>query len=204
MNSSRLLAMTLGALLLTACSFRAPQYDAARGLVRALLDREPPQLAADPESAWVYRLNGFEAVFYAFEDEQGLGFVSEEGARLRFDGFDLGRGSRLPNAVRGFTVRKEPDGRRIHDVDGFARYEMVCGAPLATEAGWETRCDYASPADGLPRRIVHRLQTNEAGLARRIELTLVPGAEPLVLERLQDLMDEASFRSLSARVVPEG
>lgn len=200
--SPRWLVFALAPALLTACTFRAPQYDTVRGLVGALASRDEPLLMAEPESAWVYRLNGLEALFYAFEDEQGFGFVSASGAILRFDGFDLVSGVRLPNAVRAFTVSKEPGGRRVHDIDGFARYEMDCAAPPLEGLIRETVCEYVSPVDGLPRRVVHRLETDESGLARRMQLTLVPDADPLVMERLRDRVDEATFEALSGRIAP--
>ena len=182
------------------CVFSAPQYDAARASLAALFPGDLLQYPYDPQGAWVYQLNGLEAIVFPDGGASGVRFVSSAGARLRFAGFGLESGSGLPNGVRSFKVLEGPGGARVHDVEGVGRFEMLCSPAIVSESNTIlTSCEYRWPETGKTYDVQHRVVLDAAGLARRIEFELVPNAGPFVLERLIDRVDAQTMATLRSR-----
>lgn len=163
--------------LVAGCSFHSGQLEAAR---RAF-DRSGG--GADPLATHAWRASFLELQtrLYAVEAEDGIVFADRFGTRLGFDGWDLVAGAGLPNAIRGFRVRREDDGRRIHEVDGLGSFAVICDDPQRTAWGWRTRCRHEAGDALIP--MVHRLVVDAGERIVRIEATILPGAAPLVLER---------------------
>jgi hypothetical protein len=176
---TQLLAVGL-AFLAAGCSFHSGQLEAAR---RAF-DR--PGGGIDPlaDHAWRASFLELQTRLYAVDADDGIVFADRHGTRLGFDGWDLVAGAGLPNAVRGFRVRRDGDGRRIHEVDGLGSFAVICDDPQRTAWGWRTRCRHEAGDAVIP--MVHRLVIDAGGRIVRIEATIVPGAAPLVLERETD------------------
>lgn len=178
-RAPRLLALGL-ALLLAGCSFHSGQLEAAR----RVLDR--PGEGVDPLASHAWRASFLELQtrLYAVDAEDGIVFADRFGTRLGFDGWDLVAGAGLPNAIRGFRVRREGDGLRVHEVDGLGSFAVICDDPQRTVWGWRTRCRHEAGDAVIP--MVHRLVVDAGDRIVRIEATILPGAAPLVLERETD------------------
>ncbi|MEE4383182.1 MAG: hypothetical protein V2J02_14370 [Pseudomonadales bacterium] len=171
-----LLALAV-AVLATGCSFHSGQLEAAR---RALA-RSEGGVDALAAHAWRASFLELQTRLYAVDAEDGIVFADRFGTRLGFDGWDLVAGGGLPNAIRGFRVRREGDGLRVHEVDGLGSFAVICDDPQRTAWGWRTRCRHETEAAVIP--MVHRLVLDAGDRIVRIEATILPGAAPLVLER---------------------
>jgi hypothetical protein len=161
----------------TGCSFHSGQLDAARRILA-----RPADGAAGLEAyAWRATFLELQTRLFAVRAEDGILFADRNGTRLGFDGRDLVTATGLPNAIRGFRVRHESDGRRLHEVDGLGSFAVICDDPQRTAWGWRTRCRHEAADAVIP--MVHRLVVDAGDRIVRIEASIVPGAEPLVLER---------------------
>jgi hypothetical protein len=166
--------------LFAGCSFHAGQLEAAR---RAF-DHSGGGVDPLAVHGWRASFLELETRVYAVDAEDGIVFADRSGTRLGFDGWDLVAGAGLPNAIRGFRVRREDDGRRTHEVDGLGSFAVICDDPQRTAWGWRTRCRHEAGDAVVP--MVHRLVVDAADRIVRIEATILPGAAPLVLERETD------------------
>jgi hypothetical protein len=162
-------------LALGGCTLRSSQYDA----LKASFEREDPDPLGD--YAWQLTFNELQTRVYAVTVEDGVIFADSNDVRLAFDGWDLVGASGLPNAIRGFRVEKGADRVRVHEVAGLGTFEVICDDPVRAGFGWRTDCFTEVGDTVIP--MIHRLVNDLRGGIVRIEASIVPGAEPVVLER---------------------
>lgn len=167
------------AVAVTGCSINAYQYDLVRDVAVRLSDRDP----VGPH-AWQLRFGTLETTVQAITVEQGTLFAHPDGLRIGFDGWDVVGVRRLPGAIGPISVEKEGSGeQRMHHVPGLeAIFEVHCEAPKRTLTGWLTTCRHE--ADGRSYQMDHRIRLDDAGRITRIEAALLPGARPMILERI--------------------
>lgn len=173
-----LLTMAFAALV-SGCSVSAYQYDMLRDVAVRLADRDP----AGPHT-WKLRFGTLETTVEAISVEQGTLFAHPDGLRIGFDGWDVVGVRRLPGTLGPISVEKRGTAEpRIHHAPGLdATFEVLCEAPQRTMTGWLTACRHE--VDGRSYQMEHRIRLDDAGRIMRIEAALLPGARPMILERI--------------------
>lgn len=168
------------ALLLAACTVRAPQLDMAR---QAAPERGS---AIDVEQfAWQMTFNDTEARLYAITVGNGIIFANEHGLEVAFDGWDVVIVSGLPGTLGMIRIDKSTNPR-VHHVQGLDQaFEVDCEPPMQAGGGWRQRCQHRS--DGRVFAMNHAIDVNSQGRITRIEAALIPGVGPLVLTPLFDI-----------------
>lgn len=174
-----LLIVTL-AVLATGCNVNAYQYDMLRDVAVRLTDRDP-----DGPHTWKLRFGTLETTVQAINVEQGTLFAHPDGLRIGFDGWDVVGVRRLPGTLGPISIEKNSSGeRRTHHAPGLdATFEVLCEAPRRIMTGWLTACRHE--ADGRSYQMDHRIRLDDDGRIMRIEAALLPGARPMVLERIE-------------------
>ncbi len=174
-------------LTLVGCTFDSTQVDMVKGAAgsarRALAAADETQ--PDPRFAWLLRFNDLETIVYAVAVPDGIVFVNGEGVRIAFDGWDVVGGDGLPQAIGRFRVEKHENGRRVYDIGGAGVFEVICDEPKAIDNDWRTDCvwEEGPESSDVIVRMTHWLMNDADGQIDRLEAQIVPGADPLVLER---------------------
>lgn len=177
-----LLACAATAALSGCAAVRVQQLDTVR---RALPQTDERSIAIEPY-AWDLRFAGMAFTVYPASPGDGrVIFASLDGLRVYWDGSAVYRVEGLPGAV-GLLESGIEGEERWFARDGAPTLRLGCTPRRewrlsATQQGWRVEC--RGEAAGRKVFATQGVEVDGAGMLRRIEATMIPGARPLVLER---------------------
>lgn len=169
--------------VLVGCVVRVNQLDTAK---RLLTGSSASRKLAD--YAWVFGLNGARIVVYPVQAVgRNVLFASGDGLRLTWDGESIIVIEGYPGAL----------GRLESGIDGAERWYARAGQPIfratcggrrewqlsSSRFGWRQEC--TGELDGRRVSTQHLVEFDGGGNVQLIEATLIPGAPPVQLQRIQ-------------------
>ena len=168
--------LILGQLIACSVSVKVPQYEAAAGFVKQIIESQQAQID-EREFLWTARL-GEEGRLLRVHTEQGLFvFVSSEGDAIAFDGWQV-------RSFAGFGVPELVSfvgmGPEYQFVSGAVRSTVSCGPWVSTlepDGGliWSQACE------GIPSNTI---MLNEAGAIVAITHVANVNGGQLMLEKV--------------------
>ena len=139
MSFSRLLVLSAGAFLgviVSGCTFSAPQFESAIVLGQSIIASDDPK-SAEETATWFASVDGTGAVLNPFVSNDLIVFANTDGDAIAFDGWTI-------RSVVGFGL-KEPlsisgkDGVRTFTVSG-QKTQTQCDEWRLAESIWSQTC----------------------------------------------------------------
>jgi hypothetical protein len=179
-RSAALVAVAaLAGCVLAGCVVRAPQLER----VLALTDRQEPVPIEAAAYAWQLSFNDARYTVYPVRLKTGgFAFGNRGGIRVWFDGRQVTGIEGMPGALGPVKITEYAGNVRWIERDGADLVILHCQPDERLGTGWRTRC--TAPIGDARVPMDSEGIFDDAGDLRLIRVSFIPGASPLVLQRV--------------------